>query len=235
MWCGVITLFPNMFEAIKQEGITGRAIKNGLCDLVLVNPRDFAEDKYGTLDDRPYGGGPGMVMMATPLRAAIAKAKALAPSEAKVIYLSPSGKRLDTELARRLVSDKKPLVLIAGRYEGIDQRVIDRDVDEMISLGDYVISGGELAAMVVIDAMIRWLPGALGHEASAGFDAFSEENEGLLDCPHYTRPACLEGEKVPDVLLQGDHQAIAKWRKEEAMRQTKKFRPDLLERIEKRD
>jgi tRNA (guanine37-N1)-methyltransferase len=229
MWCAVITLFPNMFNAIQDEGICARALKKRLCELVLIDPREFAEDKYGTIDDRPYGGGPGMVMMAAPLRAAIAKAKAMAPKEAKVIYLSPSGKRFDNRMARKFVEEAQPLIFIAGRYEGIDQRVIERDVDEMLSVGDYVLSGGELAAMVVLDAMIRWLPGALGHELSVLHEAFSEENAGLLDCPHYTRPACLEGDKVPEVLLKGDHQAIAKWRKEQAMKQTQKYRPDLLE------
>lgn len=218
-----------MFEAIRQDGITGRALKKGLVELALVDPRDFAEDKHGTVDDRPYGGGPGMVMMAAPLRAAIAQAKALAPSKAKVIYLSPSGKRFNNQMARQFAQKNEPLIFIAGRYEGIDQRVIDNDVDEMLSLGDYVLSGGELAAMVVIDAIIRWLPGALGHEASAIQDAFCEENEGLLDCPHYTRPACLDGEKVPEVLLRGDHQAIAAWRREQAIVQTQRYRPDLLE------
>lgn len=230
MWCGVITLFPKMFEAIKQDGITGRALKKGLFELALVDPRDFAENKHGTVDDRPYGGGPGMVMMAGPLRAAIAKAKALAPSVAKVIYLSPSGKRFNHRVARQFAAKRDPLIFIAGRYEGIDQRVIDNDVDEMLSLGDYVLSGGELPAMVVIDAIIRWLPEALGHEASAINDAFCEENEGLLDCPHYTRPACLDGDGVPEVLLQGDHQAIAKWRREQALKQTQLYRPDLLEK-----
>lgn len=230
MWFGVITLFPKMFDAIQQDGITGRALKKGLFELALVDPRDFAEDKYGKVDDRPYGGGPGMVMMAAPLRAAIRKAKALAPSGAKVIYLSPSGKRFDNQTARLFAEQREPLIFIAGRYEGIDQRIVENDVDEMLSLGDYVLSGGELAAMVVMDATIRWLPGALGHGASAINDAFCEENAGLLDCPHYTRPACLDGHKVPDVLLRGNHEAIAKWRQEQARKQTQLYRPDLLEK-----
>lgn len=231
MWCSVITLFPNMFEAIKHDGITGRALKGGLFELSLINPRDFAQDKHATVDDRPYGGGPGMVMMAAPLRQAIAKAKAAAPSAAKVIYLSPAGKRFDNKMARQLAEQRQPLIFISGRYEGIDQRVIERDVDEIVSLGDYVLSGGELAAMVVMDALIRWLPGALGHNESAINDAFCEENLGTLDCPHYTRPACLDGENVPEVLLKGDHQAIARWRKKQALGQTWLYRPDLLDKM----
>lgn len=231
MWCSVITLFPSMFEAIKHDGITGRALKNGLLNLALINPRDFATNKHGTIDDRPYGGGPGMVMMATPIRAAIAKAKSLAPMEAKVIYLSPAGKRFNNKMARDLAEQKQPLVFLSGRYEGIDHRVVECDVDEMLSIGDYVLSGGELATMVVIDALTRWLPGALGHDESAKNDAFCEENLGLLDCPHYTRPASLEGMSVPEVLLQGDHQAIARWRKKQALGQTWLYRPDLLESV----
>lgn len=231
MWCSVVTLFPDMFDAIKQDGITGRAIRNGLVELSLINPRDFALDKHATVDDRPYGGGPGMVMMAQPLRLAIEQAKSLAPSSPKVIYLSPAGKRFDNQMAREWVRSEQPLVFIAGRYEGIDHRVIERDVDEMISIGDYVLSGGELATMVVIDALTRWLPGALGHSDSAINDAFCEENSGLLDCPHYTRPASLEGANVPDVLMQGDHQAIARWRKKQSLGQTWLHRPDLLERV----
>ncbi|HRE33418.1 MAG TPA: tRNA (guanosine(37)-N1)-methyltransferase TrmD, partial [Candidatus Berkiella sp.] len=213
MWCSVITTFPGMFAAIKDYGITGRAVDKGILTLKTFDLRDFANDKHATVDDRPYGGGPGMVMMAEPLRLSLQAAKAAAPSQAKVIYVTPAGKRFDHKAARRLADEKQPLILVAGRYEGIDQRVIERDIDEQFSIGDYVLSGGELAVMTIIDAFTRWLPGALGHEASAPNDAFSEENAGLLDCPHYTRPADLNGEVVPPVLLSGDHQAIALWRK----------------------
>jgi tRNA (guanine37-N1)-methyltransferase len=219
-----------MFNAIENEGITGRAIKSGLLSLTKWHLRDFATNKHGTVDDRPYGGGPGMVMMTSPLRAAIHAAKNALPA-ARVIYVSPSGKRFDHAMARRFANERTPLVFIAGRYEGIDQRVIEHDVDEQISIGDYVLSGGELAVMVIIDALTRWLPNALGDEASAPNDAFAQENQGLLDCPHYTRPAVLEGQSVPQVLLEGDHQAIARWRKKQALQQTWLYRPDLLENV----
>ncbi|MFI4938360.1 MAG: tRNA (guanosine(37)-N1)-methyltransferase TrmD [Candidatus Berkiellales bacterium] len=228
MWCGVITLFPSMFLAIQQEGIIARAIKNGVLTVETWNLRNFASDKHATVDDRPFGGGPGMVMMASPIRAAITAAKAAATSRARVIYVTPAGKRFDHQVAKKLAEDQQPLIFIAGRYEGIDQRVIERDVDEQFSIGDYVLSGGELAIMVMIDAMTRWLPGALGHAESASYDSFSEDNLGLLDCPHYTRPALLPGEPVPEVLLNGDHQAIALWRKKQALGQTWLNRPELL-------
>ncbi|MCS5712432.1 tRNA (guanosine(37)-N1)-methyltransferase TrmD [Candidatus Berkiella aquae] len=231
MWCSVITIFPEMFAAIKDYGITGRAIDKGILALKTFDLRDFANDKHATVDDRPYGGGPGMVMMAEPLRLSLEAAKEAAPSKAKVIYVTPAGKRFDHKAARRLADEKQPLILVAGRYEGIDQRVIERDIDEQFSIGDYVLSGGELAVMTIIDALTRWLPGALGHEASAPNDAFSEENAGLLDCPHYTRPADLDGEVVPPVLLSGDHQAIALWRKKQALGQTWLKRPDLLQHL----
>jgi tRNA (guanine37-N1)-methyltransferase len=230
MWCGVITVFPQMFSVISDYGITSRAIKNGLLTLKTWDLRDFTEDKHATVDDRPYGGGPGMVMMVSPLRAAIAAAKKEQPNS-RVIYVSPTGKRFDHAKARLLAKEAKPLIFISGRYEGIDQRVIERDVDETLSIGDYVLSGGELAAMVVIDALARWLPGALGHNQSAMNDSFSEENLGLLDCPHYTRPANMPGETVPSVLLEGDHQAIAIWRKKQALGQTWLHRPDLLQKL----
>jgi tRNA (guanine37-N1)-methyltransferase len=228
MWCGVITLFPQMFEAIQRYGITGRAITSGLLSVPTWDLRDFTEDKYKTVDDRPYGGGPGMVMMAKPLRQAIAQAKQAAPQGVKVVYVSPQGKRFDAHLAKHLAEKREPLLFLAGRYEGIDQRVIDQDVDDIYSVGDYILSGGELAVMVMIDALTRWIPGALGDEDSARQDSFSEENQGLLDCPHYTRPAVFEGKAVPPVLLSGDHQAIALWRKQQALGQTWLHRPDLL-------
>jgi tRNA (guanine37-N1)-methyltransferase len=230
MWCGVISLFPQTFAAIEEHGITQRAIKKGLLSLKVLNPRDFTTDKYGTVDDRPFGGGPGMVMMAEPLFAAIKEAKKTSPS-AKVIYVSPSGKRFDHNMARTLAKKAQPLIFIAGRYEGIDQRVIDKCVDETLSIGDYVLSGGELAVMVMIDALTRWLPGALGHEQSAAEDSFTVENAGLLDCPHYTRPAEWADKKVPTVLLGGDHQAIALWRKKQSLGQTWLQRPDILENM----
>lgn len=228
MWCGVVTIFPEMLAAIKDHGITGRAVEKKLLTLETFDVRDFTTDKHATVDDRPYGGGPGMVMMAEPLRRAISAAKSAAPN-ARVIYVTPAGKRFDHQAARRLADEKQPLIFVAGRYEGIDYRVIERDIDEQFSIGDYVLSGGELAAMVMIDAVVRWIPGALGHEASAPNDAFSEENAGLLDCPHYTRPADLAGEVVPPVLLSGDHQAIALWRKKQALGHTWLNRPDLLQ------
>ncbi len=229
MWCGVITLFPQMFDVIVECGITARAVKQQLLSVKTWDPRDFTTDNYATVDDRPYGGGPGMVMMAEPLRKALASAKAAAPKPARVIYVTPAGKRFDVQRARELAASEQPLIFIAGRYEGIDHRVIEHDVDEQISIGDYVLSGGELAVMVVIDAITRWLPGALGHEGSAPNDAFSEENDGLLDCPHFTRPAVLQDQAVPNVLLSGDHQAIKRWRKKQSLGQTWLHRPDILE------
>lgn len=231
MWCGVITLFPQMFNVISECGITSRAVKQNLLTLNTWDPRDFTKDNYATVDDRPYGGGPGMVMMAQPIRDALASAKAVAPGEAHVIYVTPAGKRFDVKRARELALSERPLIFISGRYEGIDHRVIERDIDEQISIGDYVLSGGELAVMVVIDAITRWIPGALGHEDSAQNDAFSSENDGLLDCPHYTRPASLDDQTVPKVLLSGDHQAIKKWRRKQSLGQTWLLRPDILENL----
>lgn len=231
MWCGIITLFPQMFSAIEENGITGRAVKNGLLALKTWDLRDYADNKHATVDDRPYGGGPGMVMMAGPLREAIRAAKEATPTPARVIYVSPAGKRFDHTMARTLAKVRQPLIFIAGRYEGIDYRVIERDVDEQVSIGDYVLSGGELAVMVIIDALTRWLPGALGHDQSAPNDAFTEENMGLLDYPHYTRPAKLEEEVVPEILQKGDHQAIASWRRKQSLGQTWLHRPDLLQKL----
>jgi tRNA (guanine37-N1)-methyltransferase len=228
MWCGVITLFPQSLSAIQDYGITSRAIKNGILTVKAWDPRDFTKDNYATVDDRPYGGGPGMVMMAQPLLDALAAARAASPEKPKVIYVSPAGKRFDHQLARKLALEARPLLFIAGRYEGIDYRVIEHEVDEQISIGDYVISGGELAVMVIIDALTRWLPDALGHDESAINDAFSEENFGLLDCPHYTRPSSLAGNEVPAVLLGGDHQRIALWRRKQSLGQTWLYRPDIL-------
>ncbi len=235
----VISLFPHMFDALTQDGITGRAVERGLLQLAVTNPRDFTTDRHQTVDDRPYGGGPGMVMMLPPLRDAInavREAQAAMPSdqgdhagsESKVIYLSPQGRRLDQQMAAEL-SQMPSLILIAGRYEGIDERLIESQIDEEISIGDYVLSGGELAAMVVIDAVTRLLPGALGHEDSAQQDSFVA---GLLDYPHYTRPEVVDEMAVPEVLLSGNHQAISRWRQQQALGRTWLRRPDMFEDVE---
>lgn len=219
----VITLFPEMFDAIRL-GVTGRAIDKGLAKLVLWNPRDYTEDVHQTVDDRPYGGGPGMVMKVEPLLAAIQAAKAQSPTS-KVVYLSPQGQRF-VQATAVAATQTSGIILIAGRYEGIDERVIHSFVDEEWSLGDFVLSGGELPAMVVIDSMIRLLPGALGHAESAEQDSFSD---GLLDCPHYTRPENILDQDVPSVLLSGDHEKIRLWRLQQALGRTWLRRPDLLE------
>ena len=224
----VVTLFPPMFDAISQHGITSRALENKLCDLTLWNPRDYTTDNHRTVDDRPYGGGPGMVMLAEPLAQAIeaAKARQLAAGVAKpkVVHLSPSGKPLTHDDVMAL-SQEQGLVLLASRYEGVDQRLLDRMVDAEYSIGDYVLSGGELPAMVLMDAIIRQLPGALGDADSAAEDSFVN---GLLDCPHYTRPEEYKGEKVPEVLLSGNHAKIKQWRLKMALQRTRDQRPDLL-------
>lgn len=227
MWIGVITLFPDMFKAITEQGVSGRAVKNGLIQVQCWNPRDFTHDKHRTVDDRPYGGGPGMLMMVQPLRDAIMAAKAAAGGDAKVIYLSPQGRRLD-QLGVEELSTSEKLILICGRYEGIDERIIQSLVDEEWSIGDYVLSGGELPAMTLIDAVSRLVPGVLGKMASAEQDSFSE---GLLDCPHYTRPECLDGESVPSVLLSGNHENIKRWRAEQSLIRTFIRRPDLIKNL----
>ncbi len=222
----VISLFPPMFEAVSQYGITSRAVKNGLLTLRVWNPRDYTEDRHRSVDDRPYGGGPGMVMMIEPLQRAIAAARQEQPG-AKVIYLSPQGRQLDHAAVLEL-SQREGMILLAGRYEGIDERLLMMEVDEEWSLGDYVLSGGELAAMVLIDAVTRQLPGALGDEDSAQQDSFVD---GLLDCEHYTRPEEYAGRKVPEVLLSGDHEKIRRWRLKRSLGRTWLRRPDLLERL----
>jgi len=227
MWIGVITLFPDMFKAITEQGVLGRAVKNGLIQVQCWNPRDFTHDKHRTVDDRPYGGGPGMLMMVQPLRDAINAAKAAAGGDAKVIYLSPQGRRLDQPGVEELSTNEK-LILICGRYEGIDERIITSLVDEEWSIGDYVLSGGELPAMTLIDAVSRLVPGVLGKMASAEQDSFSE---GLLDCPHYTRPECLDGDSVPSVLLSGNHENIKRWRAEQSLIRTFQRRPDLINNL----
>ena len=223
----VVTLFPEMFNAVSDNGVTGRAIQKGLVQLGTVNPRDFTNDRHNTVDDRPYGGGPGMVMMVEPLQAAISDAKKILSDKAKVIYLSPQGRKLD-QAGLNSLAEHEELVLLCGRYEGIDERLIASEVDEEWSIGDYVISGGELAAMVLIDGITRLVPGALGHEESAEQDSFMN---GLLDTPHYTRPEVLDGVTVPDVLLSGHHKNIEAWRLKQALGRTWLRRPDMLEKL----
>jgi tRNA (guanine37-N1)-methyltransferase len=219
----VVTLFPQMIQAMVGEGVTGRAVASGLVELSLWNPRDYTSDTHRTVDDRPYGGGPGMVMLAEPLKAAIGAAKEAQP-EARVAYLSPQGRSLDQAGVREL-AERDGIILVAGRYEGVDERIIDRYVDEEWSIGDYVLSGGELPALVLMDSVIRLLPGVLGDADSAEQDSYMD---GLLDCPHYTRPELFEGEAVPEVLRSGDHAAIRRWRLQQSLGRTWMRRPELL-------
>jgi len=221
----VVSIFPEMFNAIADFGISGRAIKQGLVELKTWTPRDFAYDRHSTVDERPYGGGPGMVMMVQPLRDAIAAARSWTGDDAKVIYLSPQGRTLDQTGVMELAGYPN-MVLVAGRYEGIDERLLQTVIDEEWSIGDYVLSGGELPAMVLIDAVIRMVPGALGHALSAEQDSFTD---GLLDCPHYTRPEDFEGMRVPEVLLSGNHELIRRWRLKQSLGRTWLRRPDLLQ------
>lgn len=230
----VVTLFPEMFDAVTRYGITGRAVDRGLVEVHCINPRDFTNDRHQTVDARPYGGGPGMVMMPGPLAAATAAAKTWLSSRgadlgaARVIYLSPQGKPLSHAGVAEL-GTLESLILIAGRYEGVDERFIDAEVDEEWSIGDYVLSGGELPAMVMIDALTRRLPGALGDAESAEQDSFVK---GLLDCPHYTRPEEFAGRRVPSVLLSGDHKRIERWRLQQSLGRTWERRPELLQSIQ---
>lgn len=223
MQFGVISLFPEMFQTLYY-GIVGRAIQSQRIAIKIWNPRDYACNKHRNVDDRPYGGGPGMVMMAQPLYEAVYAAKLQLGQDSKVIYLSPQGKPFNQTAARQMATHDK-LIFVAGRYEGVDERFIKTAVDEEWSIGDYVLSGGELAAMVMIDAIVRLLPGVLGHNESADQDSFSNE---LLDCPHYTRPVNINGLAVPEVLLSGNHQAIKRWRLKQALYRTQLYRPDLL-------
>ena len=225
MQIALVSLFPEMFAAVADHGVTGRAVKQGLVALSHTNPRDFTVDKHRTVDDRPYGGGPGMLMKIDPLQQAIAAARAEVGAQARVIYLSPQGQPFTHDKAVEL-AQQAALVLVAGRYEGVDERLIEAEVDEELSIGDYVLSGGELAAMVVIDAVTRQLPGVLGHELSAQEDSYAN---GLLDCPHYTRPEDYQGAVVPEVLLSGDHEKIRRWRLKQALGRTQERRPDLLQ------
>ena len=223
----VVTLFPEMVETVSAVGVLGRAIDRNLLQLNCWNPRDYTEDRHRTVDDRPYGGGPGMLMKVQPLRDAIQDARRAAGEQARVIYLSPQGRPL-TQDAVKALAQQPGLILIAGRYEGIDERIIETEVDEEWSIGDYVLSGGELPALVLIDAVARMIPGVLGAEDSAAQDSFMD---GLLDCPHYTRPEEIDGRKVPEVLLGGNHKAIEQWRLKQALGRTWLRRPELLNEL----
>jgi|TARA_B110000902_G_scaffold18017_1_gene20819 tRNA (guanine37-N1)-methyltransferase len=231
MQLGIVSLFPEMFAAVTEHGISGRAVRSGLMNLELFNPRDYTTDKHRTVDDKPFGGGPGMLMKTEPLMASIAAArqavsqKQTTGESVKVIYLSPQGKTLKQDSIIDLAK-REGMVLLCGRYQGIDNRVLVSEIDEEWSLGDFVISGGELAAMTLIDAMTRFQPGALGDEGSALEDSFSN---GLLHSPEYTRPQSIDGSNVPKVLLSGDHEAIRKWRLKHSLGATWLKRPDLLQ------
>lgn len=227
MQISVVSLFPEMVAAIGKFGVVGRAQSRGRISLDFENPRDFADDNHRTVDDRPYGGGPGMVMKLQPLAGALQAAKSRLPQGCPVVYLSPQGAVFDQATAKRFAA-LPGLLLLAGRYEGVDERLIESEVDEEISLGDYVLSGGEIAAMVVIDAVARLLPGVLGDGESAEQDSFAE---GLLDYPHYTRPETVEGRAVPEVLLSGNHEKIERWRQKQALGRSFLRRPDLLEKL----
>ena len=223
----IVTLFPEMFDAVTQYGITSRALQQNIYAVQYWNPRDFTTDNHKTVDDRPYGGGPGMVMLIEPLEKSIQAARAAQIAENKtpwVVHVSPAGKPLTHDKVMQL-SKKQGLVILASRYEGVDQRLIDAEVDEEISIGDYVLSGGELPAMVLMDAIIRQLPGSLGDSDSAIEDSFVN---GLLDCPHYTRPEEYKGVKVPEVLMSGNHANIKQWRLKMSLQRTRDQRPDLL-------
>lgn len=226
MRINVITLFPELVESVRDHGVVGRALRAGMVDLELTNPRDFSQDVNHRVDDRPYGGGPGMVMQYSPLARTMEHVKSVSAAykQAKVVYLSPQGQTLD-QTAVRYLSQCDNLILLCGRYEGVDERFIEAYVDQEWSIGDYVISGGELAAMVLIDAMVRTLPGALGDDQSAEQESFEH---GLLDCPHYTRPEEVDGRAVPEVLLGGDHKKIADWRLKQALGRTYLRRPDMI-------
>jgi tRNA (guanine37-N1)-methyltransferase len=223
----IVSLFPEMVKTIGGHGVVGRAVERGLLSLAYRNPRDYTGDVHRTVDDRPYGGGPGMVMKYEPLAAAIAAARSALPAGCPVICLTPQGRVFDQAAAVRLAA-LPGVILVAGRYEGIDERLIEAVADEELSLGDFVLSGGEIAAMAVIDAVARLLPGVLGDEASAQQDSFME---GLLDCPHYTRPEEIDGRRVPEVLMSGDHKRIARWRHQQALGRSFLRRPDLIGKL----
>jgi len=227
MQIAVVSIFPELVGQVGEYGVVGRAVERQLLALCCENPRDYAEDAHRTVDDRPYGGGPGMVLKFEPTAGAIRQAKDRLPAGSPVICLSPQGKVFDQDTARRL-SDLQGFVLLAGRYEGIDERLIENEVDEELSLGDFVLSGGEIAAMAVIDAVARLLPGVLGDDESAAQDSFMD---GLLDHPHYTRPESVDGHRVPAVLLSGDHARIARWRYKQALGRSFLRRPDLVKKL----
>ncbi|KTC66835.1 tRNA (guanine N1) methyltransferase [Legionella birminghamensis] len=228
---GVISLLPEIFDSLSY-GVTGRALEQGLARIDHWTPRDWANRPYRQIDDKPYGGGPGMVMMYEPLHAAIEHAKTILPSGFRTIYLSPQGRQIRQKDLNEIAAQKQSLLFIAGRYEGIDERIIQQHVDEEWTVGDFVMSGGELAAMIFIDAILRLLPGSLGHVDSAEQDSFMN---GLLDCPHYTRPASVNGLDVPKVLLNGNHRDIERWRRKASLGNTWLKRPDLLEKIDLSD
>ncbi len=228
MQVGIVSLFPEMFAAISESGVTARGIREKALNLQFWNPRDYTTDKHNTVDDRPYGGGPGMLMKVAPLRGAIKAARQALGSDTIVAYLSPQGRQVTQKVVCELAKRDR-MIMVAGRYEGIDERVIEADIDEEWSIGDYVLTGGELPAMVMLDAIARWLPGVLGHDESALRDSFSGD---FLDCPHYTRPEVLDREAVPKVLLSGNHEEIRKWRLKQALGRTQARRPELIENIE---
>jgi len=224
----IVSLFPQMIRQALEHGVCGRALDRGIVQLAMIDPRAYAGDAHGTVDDRPYGGGPGMVLKVEPMRTAIRAAREAAPTGSPVIFLTPTGRRFDQPAARRL-SGLPGLVIVAGRYEGFDERLVALEADEEISIGDFVISGGEIAALVVVDAVTRLLPGALGDDQSAAEDSFSD---GLLDHPHYTRPERIEGLAVPPVLVEGHHARIRRWRRKAALGRTWLRRPELLQNRE---
>jgi len=223
----VVSLMPEMFDAIRDFGVTSRAFERNLVSLTVVNPRTFAEDRHGTVDDRPYGGGPGMVLKAEPMLAAVAAAKSAVGGSPMVVHFSPRGKPLDQGMLAEWVENFDEMVFLTSRYEGLDERVIESVVDLEVCVGDFVVSGGELPAMMALDALIRLLPGALGDESSKNDESFID---GLLEYPQYTRPETVGGRGVPEVLLSGDHKAIAQWRQEQSLIVTQRMRPDLLDR-----
>ena len=224
----ILTLFPTMFQGVLEESILKRAIQKGVVAVHLHQIRDYALDKHHTTDDQPYGGGAGMVMRCEPLYGAWQAAKARSKIPARTILLSPAGRPITQSVLEEMSKQDQRLILICGRYEGVDQRFIDECVDEELSLGDFVVSGGEIPAMALVDGVMRLLPGALGNELSAGEESFSSKSGGVLEYPHYTRPPEFMGRKVPEILLSGDHAKIAKWRKAQALERTKQRRPDLL-------
>ena len=230
----VITLFPELFEPFLQVGITRRAYASGQVDVQFTNPRDFAEGNYRRVDDRPFGGGPGMVMMAQPLALALAQVRSARDDQAPVVLFSPQGQRWSHGMAAQWAQGPGA-ILVCGRYEGIDQRFIDRHVDVQVSLGDFVLSGGEVAAMAVLDSIARLQPGVLSDEGSHQQDSFNPALDGLLDCPHFTRPEVWEGEPVPPVLLSGNHAHIARWRRDQSLMATARLRTDLLEQARLQD